>query len=151
MSRNFGAGVFVIILALWLGYATAPTRALLPSPTAVPKPAMAATTIPVSTATTTTSAAPAASKDVCLGCHGPFEKRVGSPANYVAPSGETTSPHRYVPHDSKAAIAIPECTNCHEPHPVPPTSPMVVPKADVQWCYGACHHTNTLEPCKKCH
>ncbi|HME45699.1 MAG TPA: hypothetical protein VKF36_21590 [Syntrophorhabdales bacterium] len=94
----------------------------------------------------------AASKGTCLGCHGPFDKLVGS-ANYQAPSGEKISPHRYVPHNARETKAIPECSNCHEPHPVPPTTSglAALPKPEVQWCYTACHHKNTFQPCKDCH
>lgn len=94
----------------------------------------------------------AASKETCLGCHGPFDKLTGS-ANYQAPSGERISPHRYVPHSAREAKAVPECSNCHEPHPVPPTtsSPSALPKPEVQWCYTACHHKNTFQLCKDCH
>jgi hypothetical protein len=95
--------------------------------------------------------APAASKEACLNCHGPFDKLVAS-LNYQAPSGEKITPHRYVPHSAKEAKAIPECSNCHEPHPVPPaTSTAGLPKPDVQWCYTACHHKNTFQLCKDCH
>ena len=98
------------------------------------------------------SPAPATSKDACLNCHGPFDKLVSS-VNYRAPSGERISPHRFVPHSSKEAKAIPECSNCHEPHPVPlPASGVAaLPKPDVQWCYTACHHKNTFQLCKDCH
>jgi hypothetical protein len=95
--------------------------------------------------------APAASKEACLNCHGPFDKLVAN-VNYQAPSGEKITPHRYVPHSAKEAKAIPECSNCHEPHPVPPpASAAGLPKPDVQWCYTACHHKNTFQLCKDCH
>ena len=100
------------------------------------------------------SAAPAAavSKEACLNCHGPFDKLVAN-VNYQAPSGEKITPHRYVPHSAKEAKAIPECSNCHEPHPVPPVASSVaaLPKPDVQWCYTTCHHKNTFQLCKDCH
>jgi len=94
----------------------------------------------------------ATSKEACLDCHGPFDKLVAA-ANYQAPSGEKITPHRYVPHGAREAKAIPECSNCHEPHPVPPPSTGFVSqsKPDVQWCYTACHHKNTFQPCKDCH
>ena len=95
--------------------------------------------------------APAASKEACLNCHGPFDKLVAN-VNYQAPSGEKITPHRYVPHSAKEAKAIPECSNCHEPHPVPPAAnAAALPKPDVQWCYTACHHKNTFQLCKDCH
>ena len=94
----------------------------------------------------------ATSKVACLNCHAPFDKLVAS-AIYQAPSGEKISPHRYVPHSAKEAKAIPECNNCHEPHPVPPSpgGSTALPKPDVQWCYTACHHKNTFQLCKDCH
>lgn len=94
----------------------------------------------------------AASKETCLSCHGLFDKIAASP-NYQAPSGEKISPHRYVPHAVRDAKAIPECSNCHEPHPVPPTTSglAALPKPEVQWCYTACHHKNTFQLCKDCH
>jgi hypothetical protein len=94
----------------------------------------------------------AASKEACLNCHGPFDKLVAN-VNYQAPSEEKITPHRYVAHSAKEAKAIPECSNCHEPHPVPPVASGVaaLPKPDVQWCYTTCHHKNTFQLCKDCH
>ena len=40
----------------------------------------------------------------CLACHGSFDKLAEKTANFKAPSGETTSPHRYVPHTDKTDI-----------------------------------------------
>ena len=51
--------------------------------------------------------------NTCLDCHGPFDKLIKVSANYVAPSGEKISPHRYVPHDSKLEKDIPDCSHCH--------------------------------------
>jgi hypothetical protein len=92
-------------------------------------------------------------KETCLNCHGPFDKLAGAAPGYVAPSGEKVNPHVYVPHTSKEAKAVPECTNCHEPHAVPPKPADITaqPKPEVQWCYTACHHKNNFEPCKDCH
>src|SRR5450755_3341733 len=94
------------------------------------------------------------SKSECLGCHGPFDKLIEASAKYVAASGEKTSPHRYVPHDSKKEEDIPECTNCHTAHPVDPLpakGSISLAKVGVQWCYDACHHEKNLTSCKKCH
>ena len=44
----------------------------------------------------------------------------GHPPSFVASSGEKINPHTYVPHTSKEAKTIPECTNCHTPHGTPP-------------------------------
>jgi hypothetical protein len=95
----------------------------------------------------------AASKQACLNCHGPFDKLASATAGYVAPSGEKITAHRFVPHDSKEAKGIPECTNCHQPHPAEPTASdlAALAKPEVQWCYATCHHKNNFEPCKDCH
>ena len=102
-----------------------------------------------------TSVAPAApiSKDECLNCHGSFDQLAASTANYVAPSGEKTTPHLYIPHRSKEAKAIPECSNCHQPHSVPPTESdrAAFRKPEIDWCYSSCHHENNLKSCKECH
>ncbi len=99
------------------------------------------------------SAAEEVSKDACLECHGPYEKLASAAPNYVAPSGEKISPHHYVPHTSKEAKAIPECTNCHQVHPNPPTAADIsaMAKPGVDWCYSTCHHENDFTPCTKCH
>ncbi|MEJ2246404.1 MAG: hypothetical protein P8Y80_10065 [Acidobacteriota bacterium] len=77
-------------------------------------------------------------------------------ADYVAPSGETVSPHRYVPHAEKTDI--PECIECHKPHPIPPElkeeaaeSAEPANPANIDWCYNGCHHVRNLEPCSACH
>jgi hypothetical protein len=140
MKRDVGLKLFFIVVFTAAGMVFAqlslfPAGAAGASPSAQPGPTENA-----------------ASKETCLGCHGPFDKLAGS-ANYQAPSGEKISPHRYVPHNSRDAKAIPECSNCHEPHPVPPTTSSLaaLPKPEVQWCYTACHHKNTFQPCKDCH
>ena len=108
-------------------------------PTATPTKSLSATTTAASTAA-------GSSKDVCLGCHGPFDKLTSATANYTFEGGEKTSPHRYVPHDSKD---IPECSGCHKPHPVPLTSKEGLAKADAESCYK-CHHARVLQ-CGTCH
>jgi hypothetical protein len=99
------------------------------------------------------SFAASASKEACLDCHGPFDKLAASTASYAAPSGEKSTPHRYVPHDAKEAKAIPECSNCHQPHSVPPSESdrAAFRRREIDWCYTSCHHDNTLKPCKECH
>ena len=99
------------------------------------------------------SAAEEVTKDMCLGCHGPFDKLAGAAAKYEAPSGEKINPHQYVPHTSKEAKAIAECGNCHESHPTPPTAADIAKmgKPGVDWCYTTCHHQNDFAPCTKCH
>jgi hypothetical protein len=90
----------------------------------------------------------------CLTCHGPYDKLAEATANYVAPSGEKGTPHRYVPHTSKSADEIPECTRCHTAHPVdpPPAKGSIdVSKVTVKYCYDQCHHEKNLTSCKECH
>ena len=89
-------------------------------------------------------------KDKCLSCHGPYEKLQKATADYKAQSGETVTPHQYVPHADKKDI--PDCTSCHTPHPIPPGDKASVAKASgVEWCYTSCHHAYNLQPCKNCH
>ncbi len=91
------------------------------------------------------------SKDACLACHGPFDGLAAATAGYAASDGKKITPHRYVPHEAKEAKSIPECGNCHEPHPLPPAAGKPAAKPDVQWCFVNCHHENNFESCKKCH
>ncbi len=86
----------------------------------------------------------------CLDCHGPFDKIAEATAYFQAPSGETVTPHRYVPHADKKDI--PECIECHRPHEVPLKDKSSVVKPDnVDWCYSSCHHPRNLQPCNACH
>lgn len=89
----------------------------------------------------------------CLRCHGPFDKLVAASGDYVAPSGEKLSPHRFVPHDSKLEKDIPECTQCHTAHPLSPQpvkGQIDLSKVNVDWCYS-CHHEKNFKSCKECH
>jgi hypothetical protein len=95
-----------------------------------------------------------AAENQCLSCHRPFDKIIEASAKYVAPSGEKTSPHRYVPHDSNNEEDVPECTHCHTAHPLDPLpakGSIDRSKVGVQWCYDACHHEKDLTSCKQCH
>jgi hypothetical protein len=114
----------------------------------------------LTSAQTTGKKAPAATapagptKRDCLNCHGPFEKLVASSDKWVAPSGEKTSPHRYVPHDSKKDEDIPECLQCHTAHApdAPPAHGTVdLSKVKVDYCYETCHHEKNFTSCKQCH
>lgn len=107
---------------------------------------------PAKNAATTNAVKPDTAKSDanCLSCHGPFDKLVEDTAKYVAPSGEKTSPHRYVPHNSKD---IPECIHCHTAHPqepLPTKGSIDVSKVTIDWCFS-CHHEKTLQTCKDCH
>ncbi len=93
-------------------------------------------------------------KKECLGCHGPFAKLVEATANFVSPSGEKTSPHKYIPHDSRIEEEIAECSHCHTAHPLDPLpskGSIDLSKVGVKWCYKACHHQKNFTSCKKCH
>ncbi len=106
----------------------------------------------------TTGAAPQEAKktdttgvaEKCLACHGPYDKIREATADFKASSGETITPHQYVPHADKKDI--PDCTECHTPHPIPleDKSKAVKPNS-VDWCFSSCHHANNLQPCSTCH
>jgi predicted CXXCH cytochrome family protein len=158
MNKQYGIlCTFTSVLAVTLllsGYSLAATPTPV-STTAPKKPPMATAAKPTKAATKPTTAPTAVSKAAggskadCLMCHGPFEKIITATADYKMPSGDReikSNPHRYVPHDSKD---IPECSYCHEPHPVPPTSAKGLPKPKATWCYG-CHHNKILR-CGGCH
>jgi hypothetical protein len=87
----------------------------------------------------------------CLACHS-YDKIREATAKYKAPSGETVTPHQYIPHKDKETGRIPDCTECHTEHPVPleDKSKVVMPKG-IDFCYNACHHMNNLVSCTACH
>jgi hypothetical protein len=89
-------------------------------------------------------------KDVCLACHGSYDDIAAKTADWKAPSGETVTPHQYIPHEEKTEI--PECTECHIPHPMPPESKdQVVKPTKIDYCYDSCHHIKNLQKCSTCH
>lgn len=86
----------------------------------------------------------------CLACHGSYDDIAKATAEFTAPSGETTTPHRYIPHDDPEGI--PECTECHKPHEIPLEDVSTVVKPDnLDFCYAYCHHAQNLQPCSACH
>jgi len=86
----------------------------------------------------------------CLACHGDYDKLAEKTSEYKASSGETVTPHQYIPHAEK--IQIPDCTECHEAHPIPlEDKSKAVKPTNTDWCYGSCHHSGNLQPCKGCH
>jgi predicted CXXCH cytochrome family protein len=114
-----------------------------------PATATAAKQAPAATAAPKAAGSP---KAACLGCHGPYEKIIAKTADYRMQSGDQeikSNPHRYAPHESKDVTDIPECSYCHEPHPVPLTTKEGLPKPKATWCYG-CHHAKILT-CGTCH
>jgi len=87
----------------------------------------------------------------CFPCHD-YEKIRKDTAKYKTSSGETATPHQYIPHKDKENGVVPDCTECHQAHPMPLTdkSKVVKPKG-IDFCYTACHHMNNLDNCNKCH
>jgi predicted CXXCH cytochrome family protein len=144
------AAVFALTVLLG-GYSILSTPA--PASAAASKKASAADAAkPAKTDAKPTAAAAPAAKAACLACHGPYEKIIAKTADYMMQSGEQeikSNPHRYVPHDSKDIKDIPECSYCHEPHPVPLAAKEGLPKPKATWCYG-CHHAKVLA-CGTCH
>jgi hypothetical protein len=165
---------FVVALGRSLS-SCASAPAPVPSTTPTVAPPATVSTVPPATATvvapatagssTTPSPASAAatSKTVCLACH-PYNDVIAASANYVMPSGETHSPHRYVdvatlaffstivyPHNSIGIENIPECGWCHAAHPLPLTGPVDLSNMGLDFCYSTCHHPNNFAPCSKCH
>jgi len=105
-----------------------------------------------------TAAAPQAIRSIetkgvakkCLACHGSYDALAEKTSKFKTASGETVTPHQYVPHSEKTDI--PDCTECHIEHPIPleDKSKVVIPK-NIEWCYSTCHHASNLQPCKTCH
>jgi hypothetical protein len=89
----------------------------------------------------------------CLRCHGPFAKLAEKTAAKNAPSGETTTPHRHIPHDTLLESTVPDCESCHSKHPIPATKEGMAAVAKSTWdfCYNQCHHQKDFTPCKTCH
>ena len=88
-------------------------------------------------------------KSMCLACHGSFDDIAAATAEYKTAEGAAVNPHRYVPHAEKKDV--PECVECHTPHPIPLESKeQVVRPKNLDWCYG-CHHMRDFQTCKTCH
>jgi predicted CXXCH cytochrome family protein len=83
----------------------------------------------------------------CLKCHGSFEKLLERTKDYVTEWDEKANPHQYVPHNS---TKVAECSECHDPHPIPFKKVEDARKPNVDYCYS-CHHAQTLVNCKECH
>lgn len=90
-----------------------------------------------------------ADTEFCLACHSPYEELMATTEELVvAFDGETANPHMYVPHDSDKIVS---CKNCHDVHILPVMAPQEIPQADGNYCFAACHHEETFEPCVNCH
>jgi predicted CXXCH cytochrome family protein len=155
-ARSFGIFVFICMLAATTGEGA-------PAPPATPVPPAMATVQPIKMAGAPAAASATAppskpdasankpnGKDVCLECHGPFDELTAAPITFAAENGDKINPHRYVPHNRREAKGIVDCTNCHNPHPVPLASKAGLTKANADWCYS-CHHTHDFVPCQTCH
>lgn len=99
------------------------------------------------------SADESTSAETCLACHGPFAALQERTEGHVAASGVPVNPHvtfdMSTPADPHQPGAEPiECTECHQPHPLPITEP--VEPANIDMCI-ACHHTGTFRTCTDCH
>jgi hypothetical protein len=109
------------------------------------------------TVTATTAAAaetPAAGAAVCLACH-QWPAVMQASANYKTEDGIAVNPHTFIdtsdPKPHSTGKGIPDCTNCHKPHPLPPPPAAQIPKGDVEYCFSACHHQRNFTPCSQCH
>jgi hypothetical protein len=91
----------------------------------------------------------------CLACHGPFSDIQQAMQDYITSEGTAVNPHTTVntrsegnPHLSGEGVI--ECSTCHPPSPMPPTSANAVPRANIEYCYS-CHHKRVFSPCASCH
>jgi hypothetical protein len=100
------------------------------------------------------SPSPTVATETCLSCH-PHKELFRATARYRTGGGEKVNPHVTIdldspkPHTSGKGIA--DCTNCHEPHPIPPEAQRQGVKADLEYCFGACHHQRNFRRCSECH
>jgi len=155
-ARSFYIFVFIYMLAATRGDCApaSPAAPVLSAMTAVQPIKIAGT--PIATSTKVPPSKPNTSpnktdgKDVCLGCHGPFNDLIAAAITFTAENGEKINPHRHVPHNRTDAKSVVDCTKCHRPHHVPLASKAGLPKANADWCYS-CHHTHDFSPCKTCH
>ncbi|NLT43602.1 MAG: hypothetical protein GXX93_13080 [Anaerolineae bacterium] len=92
------------------------------------------------------------STEQCLTCHGPYSALQALTEDYQVNEMTVANPHTYVPHEEPDVEEnIPLCRNCHDAHPIPAPEGMELEEPNLRWCYGACHHTGTLNPCSDCH
>lgn len=87
----------------------------------------------------------------CLQCHGPFEALQKKTENWTDEFGDKVQPHVYlddkVANPHQGAKVPPNCTGCHEEHPLPPPANYkpAVPTS-FSMCYG-CHHMENFQKC----
>jgi hypothetical protein len=88
----------------------------------------------------------------CLACHGgSFDKLSSKKPAFKAPTGEIINPHVYIPHKERKAENVPNCTDCHSKHSLPPAGKIDLSQVKVDSCFRACHHDNNFKPCQDCH
>lgn len=80
----------------------------------------------------------------CLMCHGgSFDALREQTKNWKDEFGSPVQPHQYLdpnaanPH--AGAKVVPECTGCHQAHPIPVPKDFKPEPASLSMCYG-CHH-----------
>ena len=89
-------------------------------------------------------------KEMCLGCHGPFDKLKAKNVQVEA-DPKPVNPHTYIPHNGKGGMdQVWECTMCHTPHAMPPKKDPNREPANVEACYQ-CHHQYNFKRCDECH
>lgn len=102
-------------------------------------------------------AADAPKSDMCLACHGgSFDALRDKTKDWKDEFGDAVQPHQYLdpnaanPHQGEKVV--PECTGCHEEHPMPIPSGYKPKEASLSMCYG-CHHMEHFQPCSDagCH
>jgi hypothetical protein len=94
----------------------------------------------------------------CLECH-PYDEVSKASASYTTSDGiqvnthpmlETTKRKRGMASPHASGEGIPDCRECHEAHAQPPKV-SEISKANVDYCYGMCHHPGNFTRCGKCH
>lgn len=124
-ARSFYIFVFIYMLAATRGDCApaSPAAPVLSAMTAVQPIKIAGT--PIATSTKVPPSKPNTSpnktdgKDVCLGCHGPFNDLIAAAITFTAENGEKINPHRHVPHnrtDAKALWTVRNAINCIQCH-----------------------------------
>lgn len=93
----------------------------------------------------------------CLMCHGgSFDALREQTKNWKDEFGSPVQPHQYLdpnaanPH--AGAKVVPECTGCHQAHPIPVPKDFKPEPASLSMCYG-CHHMENFQKCNDagCH
>jgi hypothetical protein len=146
-----GGGLAALALAIGCGAPQSATQSQARQAAASPTPLATVAAPPPKVEPNPT---PTVTTDTCLTCH-PHKKLLQATARYRTAGGVRVNPHVSIdpdspkPHASGKGIA--DCTNCHEPHPIPPEGPKQKVKANLDYCFGACHHQRNFRRCSECH